>query len=358
MASSPIPIPTTTARRWSGRDGARPSNGYPLTARKGVVTSACAFEYCSRWREPEMNQRGKGLEFRVGLFVVVGLAVLAGLVVQFGRVGEGFKTYYTITIHFPNASGLLNGSDVLLAGAKIGRVSGGPKLIPGGEGVAVPLRIFDYVKIPTGSKFTVGSSGLLGDRFVDVQMPPGKATSFLRKDATIAGTRETGMDDLTREGGFLVKDLRDTVQNINGTFTRLNEQALSPANMENLKSSIDRLNQTTGTLAESSKKIDGVIEKAAATMESSKKAADDVQLAIADARKTIQAATELMRDAKTGNGLLATLLNNQEVARDLKALISNMRDHGVLFYRDSVAKTEARAAREREQQPPRRGGGR
>ncbi|MGI9086236.1 MAG: MlaD family protein [Chthoniobacterales bacterium] len=300
-----------------------------------------------------MNERGKGLEFRVGLFVFIGLAVLAALVVQFGRVNEGFKTYYNLTVQFPNASGLLKGSDVLLAGAKIGRVSGGPRLNPGSDGVLVPLRIFDFVKIPVGSTFLVGSSGLLGDRFVDVRMPPGKPTAFLRANATIAGTRETGMDDLTREGGALVKDLRDTVKNINGTFTRLNEQALSPANMENLKSSIDRLNQTTGTLAESSKKIDGVMEKAGAAMDSAKKAADDVQVAIADARKTIGAATTLISEAKNGNGLLATLLTNETLAKDMQALISNMRAHGVLFYRDSARKEEVRASQERERAPRR-----
>lgn len=297
-----------------------------------------------------MNQRGRGLEFKVGLFVLVGFAVLAALVVQFGRVGEGLKTYYGLTVQFPDASGLLKSSDVLMAGAKIGRVAGGPQLAPEGQGVIVPLRIYDHVKIPAGSKFSVGSSGLLGDRFVMVTIPPGPPASFLHANAEIAGTRETGMDDLTREGGLLVNDLRTAVQNINGTVTRLNEQALSPTNMENLKSSIDRLNQTTGNLAESSKQIGGVIEKAGATMDSSKKAADDVQLAIADARKTIQAVTDLMRDAKSGNGMLATLLNNQEVARDLQALISNLRDHGVLFYRDSAAKAEARAAQGREQQ--------
>lgn len=291
----------------------------------------------------EMNQRGKGLEFKVGAFVCVGLAVLAALVVQFGRVGEGLKTSYNLTIQFPDASGLLKGSNVLLAGAKIGRVSGGPKLAPGGKGVLVPVRIYDYVQIPVGSKFTVGSSGLLGDRYLAVSMPPGEQTTFLHKDAEIAGTRETGMDDLTREGGLLVGDLRATVQNINGTFTRLNEQALSPANLESLKSTMEKLNQTTSNLAESSKKIDGVIEKADATMASSKKAADDVQLAIADARKTIAAATELMREARTGSGLLATLLTNQELAKDLQALIGNMREHGVLFYRDSAGKAEARA---------------
>src|SRR5690349_14198777 len=138
-----------------------------------------------------MRQNERGLEFKVGIFVFAGLAMLAALVVQFGRLGEGFKTYYSVTVQFPDASGLLKGSDVLLAGAKIGAVSGGPRLVREGNGVAVPLKIYDYVKIPEGSKFTVGSSGLLGDRFVTVTMPPGKPKGYLSKNAYIEGTRET-----------------------------------------------------------------------------------------------------------------------------------------------------------------------
>ncbi|MBA2585309.1 MAG: MCE family protein [Chthoniobacterales bacterium] len=305
-----------------------------------------------------MAQQERGTEFKVGAFVFVGLAALAALVVQFGRVGEGLKTYYALTVQFPDASGLLKGSDVLLAGAKIGRVSGGIKLAGGGHGVEVPLRIYDYVKIPAGSKFTVGSSGLLGDRFVAVSMPEGQPSGYLSKNAKIAGARETGLDDITREGGFLVGDLRVAVQNVNGTVTRLNEQALSPATMENLKSSVEHLNQATGALAESSKKIDAVIEKADATMGSTKKAADDMQVAIADARKTIQAATQVMHQATSGTGLLPTLLTNQELAKDLQALVANLRAHGVLFYRDSAAKAEARGSQSRPQNPPRRPGDR
>ena len=304
-----------------------------------------------------MNETGKTLELKVGAFVFVGLAVLAALVVQFGRVGEGFKTYYGLTVKFPDASGLLKGSDVLLAGAKIGRVSDGPQLLETGHGVAVPLRIYDYVKIPAGSKFLVGSSGLLGDRFVAVAMPEGKPSEYVPKNSVVEGTRETGLDDLTREGGFLVNDLRGTVKNIDTTISRLNEQALSPENMQNLKASVEHLNATTTALAESSKKIDGVIEKADATMGSAKHAADDLQTAIGEARKTFQAATQVMHEATSGKGLLATLLTNQELAKDLHALVSNLRTHGILFYRDSTAKAETRAATEREQNPtPRRGG--
>jgi phospholipid/cholesterol/gamma-HCH transport system substrate-binding protein len=298
------------------------------------------------------TQSEKTLELKVGAFVIVGLAVLAILVVQFGRVGEGFKTYYGLTVKFPDASGLLKGSDVLLAGAKIGRVSGGPRLVQSGQGVEVPLRIFDYVKIPAGSRFTVGSSGLLGDRFVAVSMPAGPPEAYIAKNSVIEGTRETGLDDLTREGGLLVSDLRGAVQNVNTTISRLNDEALSPVNMENLKASVEHLNVATTALAESSQKIDGVIEKAGGTMESAKKAADDVQVVIADARKTIQAATQVIEQAGSGKGAFAMLLTNQELAKDLRALVSNLRAHGVLFYRDSAAKEEARAAAE--QKPPRR----
>ena len=108
--------------------------------------------------------------------------------------------------------------------------------------------------------------------------------------------------------------------------------------MQHLKETFEHLNKATAALSESSKKIDGVVEKADGTMASAKKAADKLQLAVGDARKTIQAATRVMNEATHGNGLLATLLTNQEVANDLRALISNLRRHGVLFYRDSAAK--------------------
>ena len=276
------------------------------------------------------------MEFKVGIFVFVGLAMLGALLVQFGRLGEGFKTYYPLTVRFTNASGLLKGSDVLLAGARIGKVAGGPRLVREGAGVAVPLKIFDYVKVPEGTKFTVGSSGLLGDRFVVVTPPSGPAKAYLPPNAYIDGTRETGIDDLTREGGALVTDLRGTVQKIDTTVNRLNQETLSSANMENLKSSMEHLNQATGALAESSKKLDGVIGQADSTMASAKKAADNLQNAIADTRKVLQSATQ-------GKGLVATLLNDQQLANDLHALITNLRAHGVLFYRDSAATAQTKA---------------
>src|SRR5437764_1755453 len=234
-----------------------------------------------------MNRQERGLEFKVGAFVFFGLAMLGALVVQFGRLGEGLKTYYPLTVRFSDASGLLKGSDVLLARAKIGKVSAGPRMVREGQGVDVPLKIYDYIKVPEGTKFTVGSSGLLGDRFVNVTMPPGQPKTFLAPNTYINGARETGIDDLTREGGELVSDLRGTVQKIDTAATRLSQDTLSSANMENLKASMEHLNVATGALAASSNKPEGVIEQADAPTEQAKTAADNVQHAIGDARKVI-----------------------------------------------------------------------
>ncbi len=290
-----------------------------------------------------MNRHERGLEFKVGIFVFLGLSMVAALVVEFGRVGEGFKAYYPVTVRFTDASGLLKGSDVLLAGAKIGRVAGGPRLAREGPGVLVPLRIYDYVKIPLGSKFTVGSSGLLGDRFVTVTLPRAKPTAYVKKNAMVEGTRETGIDDLTREGGKLVGDLRGTVENIDQTVTRLNQEALSPANIKDLRSTMEHLNETTKALAQSSKKLDGVVDQAGAAMGSIKGDADDLQSVVADARKTVQSATQVFQEAMKGNGLLAALLTDQRLAADFRALVSNLRAHGVLFYRDTAAQIEMNA---------------
>ncbi|HEX8077616.1 MAG TPA: MlaD family protein, partial [Chthoniobacterales bacterium] len=239
----------------------------------------------------------KTLELKVGAFVLAGLAVLAVLLVQFGRIGEGFRSYYGLVVKFPDASGLLKGSDVLLAGAKIGHVSGGPRLAESGQGVEVPLRIFDYIKVPAGSRFTVGSSGLLGDRFVAVSVPQRMTAEFIPKNSVIEGTRETGIDDLTREGGLLVTDLRTAVQNVNEAISKLNNEALSRGNLDNIKSAVENLNTVTTALTGSTQKLDGVLDKANETMDSVKKTSDDLPEAVADARKTIQAATELIQKA-------------------------------------------------------------
>ena len=90
------------------------------------------------------QERGVGTESRHLRFA--GLAVL---VVPGRRASVKASNLLRSEDSVSDASGLLKGSDVLMqGGAKIGRVSGRPRLA--GQGVEVALRIYDYVKIPRG----------------------------------------------------------------------------------------------------------------------------------------------------------------------------------------------------------------
>jgi phospholipid/cholesterol/gamma-HCH transport system substrate-binding protein len=74
-----------------------------------------------------MNPERRTAEIYVGLFLAIGFAVIAVMVVKFGKLGRGFKEFYEITVQFPNASGLVKGADVLMAGARIGNAATDPR---------------------------------------------------------------------------------------------------------------------------------------------------------------------------------------------------------------------------------------
>ncbi len=300
-------------------------------------------------------EASRTLELRVGLFVLVGLLIAAALVVNFGRLGEGLRPRYTLRVEFPNASGLLKSSKVLLAGAQVGTVSSGPRVLPGGRGVSMELKILDFIKIPKSATVVVGSSGLLGDRFVDVIPKAGEEIGgpVYGPGETIKGDRLSGMDDLTREGGVLITDLRGAVSNLNTVFQHLNEDVFKPATLDRLDKTMMNLADATKSFKESSEKLGalmtdartavgdarGAINGAKETMDSAKKAADDLGGAIADTRKALGSVRRAADQATQGSGPVARLLNDKQTADDLSALISNLRRGGILFYRNRAPET-------------------
>lgn len=258
-----------------------------------------------------MYNRDSRIETKVGFFVLLGLAVVAFLVVYFGRLGQGLQKFYDLQVDFPNASGLLAGADVLLGGARIGYVALDPRVLPAMQGVAVELKIREEVALPAASKFIIGSSGLLGNRFVDVLVAPdANLEERLAPGSIVQGQRETGIEDLTRDSAALMADIRKAVNTINTALERLDNTALSEASLQDLRA----------TLANLKKGSEGFANINQTTK--------DLQAAAADARK-------LMLSARTGSGPLPMLLNDRQMANDLKALIANLRRHGVLWYKDS-----------------------
>ena len=301
---------------------------------------------------------GAVLEFRVGLFVLLGLAIIGYMVVQFGRFGVGLKKSYPLTVELPNASGLLNNSKVLMSGAQIGSVIQEPRVLDHARGVAVRVVIYEPLQIAHNARIVVGSSGLLGDRFVDVLPAAQDEGGYYQRDEIVHGTRAPGgMDELEDQGGKLVGDMRAAVANLNEAMTRINRDLLKPELFKNLQDTVANLNATTKNFQAASEKLGGVIDDAHGvvgkaggamdgaknTLETANKAAEDVQKAIGDARKVLGSVNKATDEAVHGKGLIATLISDPELSSNLTSLISNLRRSGVLFYKDRPAPTPAPA---------------
>ncbi|MDE1171293.1 MAG: MlaD family protein [Verrucomicrobium sp.] len=240
-------------------------------------------------------QHDKGLEFKVGVFVLLALAVIAVLVIVFGRFGQGISKTYTIHVHFPNADGLLKGSDVQLAGAPIGIVNSAPSPAQDGQGVSVDLKIFKNLHIRSDARISIAEVGILGDRNVQIDPIPDSDAPYLKNGDRVEGQRAPGLSSLTDAAQPVLNELRSI-------SAKLNNEVLTPETTTDLREAIKSMRSAMG-------RIDS-----------------------------------LLAEAQSGKGTVGRLLRDPKTANDLSAFISNLRERGILFYSD-VASERAKERR-------------
>ena len=78
----------------------------------------------------------------------------------------------------------------------------------------------------------------------------------------------------------------------------------------------------------------GAVDSAKVTLGAVNADAADVHGAVDAAEKMLESARALLARAQTGNGPIATLLNDRQLSENLKALVTNLREHGILFYKN------------------------
>ena len=140
------------------------------------------------------------------------------------------------------------------------------------------------------------------------------------------------------------------MQTVKETLEKVQNGVLNNENMDNLKETFASLKTTTDNIAKASTKIDSIMTGAQSAVDSAKEtfaeaketmgsingAATDVRSVVAEARGVVQSSQTVLKAAQTGQGTLPMLLGNREVADNLRAVIANIRKHGLLFYRDSA----------------------
>lgn len=121
-----------------------------------------------------MSERAERAELVVGAAV---LAVAAGFLAwSVGGWGDRGQGTYPLVASFPNVDGVERGTEVRLAGVRVGRVSD-VRLNPETYYAEAELRVPDNIVLPTDSAALIQSDGLLGGAYIELR--PGGAMETL-----------------------------------------------------------------------------------------------------------------------------------------------------------------------------------
>jgi phospholipid/cholesterol/gamma-HCH transport system substrate-binding protein len=141
-----------------------------------------------------------GAEALVGLLVVLLAAWFVMTALQ-RTGGRGAADALQVKAMFPSAVGVSPGTDVRVAGVKVGTVAD-QALDPQSYQVAMTLAIDPKVKIPSDSSAAITSEGLLGGTYV--ALVPGGAETPLKNGDTILDTQGS-IDMMGLIGQFINK---------------------------------------------------------------------------------------------------------------------------------------------------------
>ena len=166
---------------------------------------------------------------KIGIFFGGTLLMMAVLIFIVGDLGRLFRPAgYSISTSFSTVAGLDKRATVRLSGVKIGYVR---DIRLDGRTPRVELTLESWAKVPVGSKATLSSLGLLGEKYVEIV--PGPDGSFVAAGGVIESLPSIGFDQL----GPLVMSIGDEVKSVSGRV----RQFLGETNEVRVQETLDNL---------------------------------------------------------------------------------------------------------------------
>ena len=299
----------------------------------------------------------------MGFFLLISLVVLGGLILQFGDFKEKFQKTYPLTVVFDDGGGLIKGTDVRLGGVKIGRLAEAPTVnLENYGGAIVKLEIYDDFQIPEGAKFSIGTSGLLGDAMIEIEVPNDRTGNFIAAGSKIKGERITGLgalassaESLSNKGQAVLEDVRSALGDIGSAVEKLDQNILREENLKSfnravaeLADALDAINNkvlgddNTNNLREllanmkkASIKVDAAAEKIGPILDSGSETISAIEPGLKKLTAAAEGADKAFERINNGGGVLASILKDEELKKDFKGFIANLRKNGILFYKDN-----------------------
>ena len=274
-------------------------------------------------------------EAKVGAFTLAGIVLLAGFLFGLSNFHLFGTKNYSLHIGFTEVIGLNPSAEVLFAGVSVGRVK---SVETDGMGAVVNVEINPEIKIPRGSKFSVGTSGFLSEKFVSIS-PGTDRGDYLKDGEYVYGISEVTMDSMMANMNMAVNKIHDLLESVNNILgnprlqTSMVETAVNikdiTANMRDLTGSLSRmavnsetdiqqmvknLNRMSASLVETAAEVEVLVKNFSGDGETGA----NLRMAIANLAST---SARIENMAKSVEGFVT----DPQTAEDLRATLHNAR---------------------------------
>ncbi len=306
------------------------------------------------------------LSLVVGGFVLAALAAMAVMILSLSQQDGVFTRRYTLVAYFNNVQGLLPNAPVWLAGTRVGRVGSVEFGMrdDGTPALEVVLQIDEGVqnRIRDDSRASIGTVGLLGDRYVEVSLgtetanplAPGeeidtidpmdlslmidKGAVALDEVASLASNLNEVVEEFDEGRGgealagsvAAVGDMVNAIQQGDGMLHSLIYDDYEGGGVESIENSLATLERILNEIATG----DGVLH----TLIYDAPTEQDIVLEAIEAGSRLNSILEKM---DRGEGTLGMLLNDPSLYEDLKRLVGGAE-------RSAVVRTLIRMSAEEE----------
>jgi phospholipid/cholesterol/gamma-HCH transport system substrate-binding protein len=250
-------------------------------------------------------------EFKVGVVVLIGIAMLFYMsfrVGKFGALSEGKG--YLITARFGNVTGLDKKSPVEVAGVQVGKVH---RIDLDGNVARVSLLIRDDVKIPVDSKISIKSSGILGDKYLEIAM--GKETTYVQSGQEMKNiVTYADYDEIFQNVSVAARNIGDTMEQFKGL---VGEQE-----KKNIKDSLANFKVASGEFKDMVAQNKGNVNRIVTNVAT---ASNKLTPLAEKADTTLTQINTIVQEVGEGKGTLGKLVKDDQLYTDAKDMVATLK---------------------------------
>ena len=256
-------------------------------------------------------------EAKVGAFAVGGLMALGSAMYAVGDFHFGAEDDLTLYAGFRQVIGLQNQSSVQLSGVPIGNVA---EIKNDGSGVTVTLKVQPEVKIPKNSAVSIASSGVMGEKFINI-LPGRDDGNYLQDGDYIFGAEEAGMNSMFENMDKVMQKVERLLESVNEVVGNKTLQTSVVEMSQNMKDASDHMNGLMQSLEKMATTNEGNV---AQMMNQLNSTLASMNRSMANVEHMTQNIDQFAGNPQTVAELQSTLKNISDTSKNVASMAENM----------------------------------